>query len=119
MAVFPALKTGAVMQYPSSRRLEYSTRIVRFLNGEEQRYREQGAPGKKWVIRLELLDEQELASMGSFFLSMQGQAGSFEFTDPADDTVYPDCSFEEESLELRSLGTHQGRTSLIVRANEG
>jgi hypothetical protein len=118
MPAFPVLKTGAVMQYPSSRRIAYSTRVMRFLNGDEQRYREQSVPGKKWVIRLELLDEGELANIEAFFGSMQGQTGSFEFTDPADDTVYPDCSFEEASLEMRSVGVHQGRTSLIVRASE-
>ena len=64
MANFPALKTGAVAQYPSDRTRRYSTQVLRFLDGSEQRFAGFGAPLKRWLIRLELLDDTELAGFG-------------------------------------------------------
>ena len=47
--MFPTLKTGAVMQYPGKRILQFSTDVVRFLDGTEQRYREykEGGTGEE------------------------------------------------------------------------
>ena len=61
MASFPTLKTGVVAQYPSDRARRFSTQVLRFLDGSEQRFAGFGAPLKRWLIRLELLDEAELA----------------------------------------------------------
>ena len=40
MNEFPKLKTGAVAQYPAQRTTRYSTHVMRFMDGSEQRYRE-------------------------------------------------------------------------------
>ena len=47
MANFPRLTTGAVTQYPSSRNLTYSTYVLRFVDGREQRFRELRGTGSK------------------------------------------------------------------------
>ncbi len=117
MAEFPKLKTGAVMQYPARRTASYSTRVLRFVDGSEQRYRRYGSPLKAWVIRLELLDEEELRSLEEFFLSQQGALYDFSFTDPYDNTTYPSCRLEGDAVELRFQGVHRGGTALIVREN--
>ena len=117
MANFPVLKSGAVAQYPMTRALEYSTRVFRFLDGTEQRFRDHKRPVRTWVIRLELLDEAEMAAIEDFFLSEQGRLGSFSFTDPRDGAVYPDCSLESDAVELDYRETMRGTTMLTVKEN--
>lgn len=117
MAAFPALKTGAVAQYPSERALQHATVVHEFVDGSEQRYREFGLPLRRWLIRLELLDEGELFGLERFFVEQGGAAGSFTFTDPWDETEYPDCSFEGDDLELVFEGQGNGEVSLIVKEN--
>jgi len=117
VANFPALKTGAVAQYPSDRALQFSTQAYRFLDGSEQRF--PGFPGvlQQWTIRLDLLDEGELENLREFFLSEEGRAGSFSFTDPWTATVYGNCSFGSDKLSLQFQGPHNGVTQIVVKEN--
>ena len=117
MASFPALKTGAVAQYPSDRTRTYSTQVFRFLDGNEQRFRGFSAPLKRWAIRLELLDERELGGLEEFFVEQDGQAGKFAFTDPWDGTVHENCSFEGDIMNSDYRARGDGRTSLVVKEN--
>ncbi len=111
MGEFPVLKTGAVMQYPADYRISFSTHVVRFLDGGEQRCREYSGALRRWVVRLDLLDDEER------FESQQGALGEFSLTDPWDGTVYPSCSLEdgEEAWEL--VGENRNRTTLVIREN--
>ena len=117
MANFPALKTGAVAQYPSDRQQNFSTTVLRFLDGSEQRFPSYGATLRRWVIRLDLLDESELTALEEFFETQGGRAGTFSFTDPFDGTVYASCSFDSDELELTFGGPQQGKTSVTIREN--
>lgn len=117
MANFPTLKTGAVAQYPSDRTRRFSTRVLRFLGGGEQRFAGFSAPLKRWSIRLELLDEAELAGLEEFFLEQGGQAGTFAFTDPWDGTVYASCSFESDAMNADYRGVGDGAASLVLKEN--
>ena len=114
MATFPRLKSGAIMQYPGGRSVRFATRIVRFLDGTEQRYRERGTGARRWLIRFRLLDEDELAALESFFLSSQGQAGSFDFYDPWDDVTYHECTFEQPELILNWIEQGRGEVEITV-----
>ena len=60
------------------------------------------------AIRLELLDEAELASLEQFFVEQGGRAGTFAFTDPWDGTVYANCSFESDELAADYRGQSDG-----------
>lgn len=115
MTDFPLLKTGAVAQYPAERERQFSTEILQFLDGTEQRYRDFDGALLRWVIRLDLLDEQELAELESFYGQEQGEFGVFSFTDPWDGTEYPECSFENEEILAEFLEYHNGRTRLVIR----
>ena len=117
MATFPKLKTNAVAQYPATRALRYQNQTVRFLDGTDQRYRDASGPLHRWVIRLSELDERELAEMEGFFLSNEGQFGSFVFVDPWDDTSYPSCSLASDQQDLTAVAAMQGKTSLTVVEN--
>jgi len=115
MATFPALKTGAVAQYPSDRAREFSTVVHEFVDGSEQRSPLFGAPLRRWMIRLDLLDEVEMFRLEQFFEQQRGAAGEFGFTDPWDGSVYPRCSFEGGAVELNFRGPGQGTLELIVK----
>lgn len=117
MAAFPALKTGAVAQYPSERSRRFSTSVYEFVDGREQRFAQYGASLHRWLVRLDQLDEAELFGLEQFFVEQGGAAGSFEFTDPWDATVYPDCSVESDDIELVFAGLGSGQAALVVKEN--
>jgi hypothetical protein len=115
--MFPTLKTGAVMQYPAKRTLQYNTDTNRFLDGTEQRFRDNAVVLHQWIIQLDLLDESEIASFDQFFVSNQGRFGSFTFTDPWDGTVYPNCSLSADTFAFQLKGEMRATTTLTVCEN--
>lgn len=118
MADFPLLKTSAVTQYPSTRSLEFSTGVLRFVDGSEQRYRQLRQPVRRWLLRLSEVSEEEMYLIEDFFEARQGATGSFSFTDPWDGVVYPDCSFEQDEFEIRLAGDNRAHTRLTIRNNQ-
>ena len=114
---FPKLKTNAVAQYPAARALQFRTQILRFLDGNEQRYADSGGALHRWVVRLSELDEHELSEMDMFFCVNQGQYGTFAFTDPWDGTEYANCSFADDQLDLLSTQPVRCQTTLTVVEN--
>ncbi|MBK5293261.1 MAG: DUF2460 domain-containing protein [Acidobacteriia bacterium] len=105
------------MQYPAWKTARFSTQVQKFLDGSEQRYRDQKRGLKKWTIALSLLNEGEVSELVRFFESSQGQAGSFEFFDPWEETVYPDCSFENAEVVTDYAATGDCRLVLKVAEN--
>ena len=119
MASFPTLKTGAVAQYPANRTRQFSTQVIRFVDGSEQRFPGYPAPLRKWSITLDLLDESELTTLEQFFEAQNGRAQPFSFTDPWDGTVYANCSFDSDTLALQFAGEARGKTSVVVKEKRG
>jgi hypothetical protein len=117
MGVFPILRTGAVAQYPVERCVEFATQVLWFVGGGEQRFQERAGPLRRWVVRLDLLDETELNALAEFFRTQGGMAGAFVFTDPWDGTTHPACCLETDEMVTDLVGEGRGRTSLIVREN--
>ena len=119
MATFPRLKTNAVAQYPATRVLRFQNQRLRFLDGTEQRYRDSAGPLHRWEIRLNQLDEGEMAAIETFFAMNQGGFASFSFTDPWDGTVYANCRIVTDGLDLTAVAEMSGGTSLTVMENRG
>jgi len=117
MATFPKLKTGAVAQYPATRSPQFQNQVFRFIDGADQRYRDSAGVLYQWEIRLDELDEGEMAAVEGFFSANQGCFGNFAFTDPWDGQTYPNCSFAADELDLISLMEMRGRVSLKVIEN--
>ena len=111
---FPKLKTSAVAQYPATKTVAFQNCILRFVDGTEQRYRGSAGPLRRWKVRLNELDEGELAAIDGFFWSNQGRLGDFTFTDPWDGTNHLNCSLDEDELEMTSLGEMRGKTDLTI-----
>lgn len=116
-AIFPRLNTGAVTQYPATKSTQYSSFVVRFLDGSDQRYRQYTPALMRWSVKLELLDESETRALEQFFLSQEGQFGSFCFTDPWTQTVYSNCSFDQGTLAYQLDGEARCTMSLAVVQN--
>jgi hypothetical protein len=114
---FPALKTGAATQYPATKGTQYSSFVVRFLDGTDQRYRQYTPALMRWTVKLELLDESETGALEQFFLGQQGRFGTFSFVDPWTQTVYPSCSFDQGAYAFQLAGESQGTVSLAVVEN--
>jgi len=114
---FPTLKTGAVLQYPAQKAFAFSTSIVRFIDGSEQRFRVYQSPLHRWMIRLEMLDETELHQLREFFRTQAGAAGTFIFTDPWNGISYETCSIEEDEMRDTLAGESNAKTSLTIREN--
>ncbi len=117
MSTFPTLKTGAVAQYPAQRSVSTSTWVGRFVDGSEQRFRNQAAPLHRWIIRLSLLTEAEVVAIREFTDNLSGRFESFTFTDPWDGTQYANCSLDTDTSAIEWFGENNARTSLVVREN--
>jgi hypothetical protein len=112
---FPRLKTGALAQYPTSQELTRPVETVRFLDMGRQAYLDSKGSLRRWRLRLNLLDESELAAVIEFFTAMRGSLGRFEFEDPATGEVVSNCRFDDDELVLSSSGEFNGETALTVR----
>lgn len=114
---FPVLATGAVTQYPAERNLVFSTQVVRFLDGSEQRFREIAQPLHRWVIQLDNLSEREMNQLREFFRIQDGGAEPFRFTDPWDGTQYPACSLDTDQMVELFAGQGGAKTTLAITEN--
>ena len=116
-AIFPTLKTGAVMQYPATKGAQYWSFVVRFLDGADQRNRQYSAPLHRWIIDLEMLDESELNTLEQFFIAQAGRFATFTFVDPWTQTSYANCSMDQDVLDYQLSGEARGTIKLIVSEN--
>lgn len=119
MSQFPSLKTGAILQYPAQKEVRFATKVVRFVDGSEQRFREYQTQVRRWIVRLDLLDPSELQELREFFRTQAGAADSFVFSDPWDGAIYANCSMEGGEMALQLVDEMNGKTSLTVRENRG
>ena len=112
MATFPILKTGAVAQYPLDRVVRYSTQAIRFMDGSQQRFRLYGNGLRRWTIKLDQLDEQELSTVIAF-VEQQGSA-VFAFTDPVTGDNVTTCVISGEQFDATMSREMSGQTTVVV-----
>ena len=117
MSQFPTLSTGAVLQYPAEKQLQYMTGITPFLDGSEQRFRDFSDSITYWIVNLQLLTEQELRQVQDFFDNQQGRFGAFTFVDPWTQSTYSNCSFASDSLDADYADESRGHFTLVIRNN--
>ncbi len=104
-----------MIQYPAERTSYYTTEVLRFVDGTEQRFRQSGSCLRRWVVRLDLLSEEELHTLWAFVGSAKGRQGTFTFRDPWDGRDYPTCGFEDDDLEIDFEGELRGKTMVTIR----
>ena len=113
MNSFPKLKSGAIMQWPAARGIHFSTEVLEFSDGSEQRFRNFSNLIRRWIVQLHDLDEEDLTTMEAFYA--QGQFGTFSFTDPWDGKVYSECQFDQHEMSAEYRSVLGGSAKLIIR----
>lgn len=111
MATFPVLKTGAAAQYPLGFGLRFPTQAVRFLDGSQQKFRLMAAGLRRWTIKLDLLDEEELGAVIAF-IEQQGSA-TFAFTDPLTGENAT-CAISSAQFDATMIREMSGQTTVVI-----
>jgi hypothetical protein len=119
MATFPTLSSGAVTQYPAQVITTQKTRVVRFLDGSDQRYLLRGRTLRLWQIQLDLLNETEIQQLEAFYSEQQGDYTPFDFPDPFSGTVVSNCRFGDSALVTNYTGVDTGTATLWVVETNG
>ena len=114
MATFPSLKTGVVTQYPLEVMTGQASQVIRFLDGTDQRYLTHPRALRAWQIHLDLLDEDEINSLETFFRGQLGGYSSFVFPDPVSGSGVPFCRFGEDLLLTEYQEVDNGASSFWV-----
>ncbi len=114
MAIFPALSSGAIAQYPLPAYVALTTQVIRFMDGSDQRCIVRARPVRWWVLRLSLLNDAELGQLEEFFTEQQGAFGLFDFPDPFSGQTIANCRFGTSELITFYDGADQGSTDLTV-----
>jgi hypothetical protein len=109
---FPVLKTGAVAQYPLLRGQRFSTESVRFLDGSRQNFRILASGLRRWTIRLDVLDEQELCALIDF-VDAQG-SDVFAFTDPETGDTVARCAIPSTQVDAVMTAEIHGQLSIVI-----
>jgi hypothetical protein len=112
MAGFPTLKTGAAAQYPLDYGVRFSTQAVRFMDGSRQIFPLYGTGLRRWTVKLDQLDEQELGEVIAFVVQ-QGSA-PFAFTDPATGAVASTCVISGQQLDVTMTREMDGQTTVVI-----
>ena len=112
MTTFPLLKTGAVAQYPLEASVRFSTEAVQFLDGSEQRFKLFSRGLRRWVVRLDLLDDQELGAVIDFVDAVGSMA--FAFSDPASGLTAANCVIAGERFDATMTGEMTGQATVVV-----
>ena len=118
MALFPKLETGAIAQYPATRTFGYRTRLIRYIDGTEQRVSRFTKAIRRWVVHLDQLSEREASDVLSFFSEMRGRAEQFEFEDPRSGATVSHCRFEQDEVRIEFTGPSASRTTLTIRSGD-
>jgi hypothetical protein len=119
MATFPTLQSGAVTQYPLPMAQGQQVGVIRFLDGNDQRYLLQGRTFRRWEISLSLLTDSEASGLEAFFAQQQGSYSTFIFPDPISGTQVPNCRFGNPSLASTYEGLNTNSVSLWVIETNG
>lgn len=113
MPEFPKLSSDVTAQYPLRRVLRQRVRTLTFLDGGEQRYALERS-GRRWVVELALLSEEEAARMDEFARHYFDTLEPFTFVDPVDGRQFPKCVLEGGENWLRAEGESRQATRLVI-----
>jgi hypothetical protein len=114
MPTFPTLSTNAVAQYPLGQTQAFTTEVIRFLDATDQRCIVRANGLRQWLVRVDLLNDGELATLEQFFAQMQGPATLFDFFDPTSGQSVPNCRLANGNAVTTYAAENAGTSQLIV-----
>lgn len=110
---FPLLKTGSRLQYPFRRTAQYSTQVLEFIDGTEQRMPQQASSQLEWQIGLSKLDDGEVNRYTELFDASQAGVRGILFLDPLDSQTYT-CALVEPELDVEVDGLGYGSIEITL-----
>jgi hypothetical protein len=113
MAEFPVLKTGARAQDGLQCGYRTRTEVLRYVDGSQQAVKTRRGR-KRWTVKLEQLDEGELALLSELVETVRGETGTFAFTDPKTGVRHETCRIEGGDFEAYLAGLGDGRAELRI-----
>lgn len=118
MSTFPVLSSGSVIQYPTQTFIGTSVRVIKFLDGANQRFVNNAKANRKWRVQLDLLSAEEMAAVEAFFRSQMGSYATFTFPDPFTNAPVANCRIASPDLvsEYQNASAH-ATTFWIVETN--
>ena len=119
MATFPLLNTGAVTQYPMRVETGQAVQAVRFLDGSEQRFLNQGRQFRRWEINLTQLSESEIYAIEDFFEQQSGDYSLFVFPDPSTQQNVLNCRLANAEFAMQISGLNSATTNFWVIETNG
>ena len=87
MLYYPQLSTGAVSQFPMTRRRTLRTISNTLASGDTIRMSDPGASAVRWQLHYSGLTDAEWSSIEQLFEATEGQLNTFTFLDPADNLL--------------------------------
>jgi hypothetical protein len=114
MVRFPRLKTNAITQYPCALGAAHRTEVLHFVDGSEQRFPQWAAKKRRWVIRLDLLEEAEANVFRKFFENRSGRYELFTFFDPWTEQEVPNCAFDSDTFQVEVRSHDQAAVSIGI-----
>lgn len=114
MTAFPVLSTGAVAQYPLGQTQSFATEVIRFLDASDQRCIVRANGLRQWLVRLDQLNEAELAALEGFFAQMQGASTLFTFFDPITGQAVQNCRLANGPYVTTYTANDLGAAQLII-----
>lgn len=119
MTTFPLLSSGAITQYPAQSLIGHSVNVIRFLDGSDQRFLNIGKQYRRWRIQLDLLSDEEIASLEAFFSSQKGMYSPFSFSDPFSRSQILNCRLGAPDLVTEHSGVNISSTSVWIIETNG
>ena len=104
MEEFPALRSGATIQYPVERRRQATQIHVEFWGGDRQSYLRKRSGGLVWALKYSGLSEDELASLLEFSQRYEESGEAFLFRDPINGAMHDQCRVAHSSVSAASFG---------------
>lgn len=98
MASLPTVRSGAKALYPIRRTNNFSTRVIQFQNGTEQRWKSR-APLNEFALQYTRINSTDRAALETFWASIKG---SFDKTwDFTLSTTYGNCVMLDDKLVIK------------------
>jgi hypothetical protein len=113
MLEFPRLKTGVAVQYPVEYAADSPVRAFTFLDGTQQRFVRKRIR-RRWIVRLDQLDEGEAARLEEFAKRHFQTLEPFEFVDPRTGVAYSPCLLEGGEQHVQALGPGRSGATLVI-----
>ena len=114
MPSFPTFTAGESVHLPFSQGVEFWNVINRQPHGYQYAYNIRASPLKRWEIEFSFSDT-DLATMLTFWDTVKGSYGEFDFTDPDTGATTNKCRFDQETLDVRYVGPNENIVSVVIQ----